>query len=113
MALTIRRKSLGGSASDETAVPQTEDDKEAELVEFDRKIYKAQVQMNQAMTTELKGLGIPFFGTPLDLVRSEVEHDSGDHDTPARPKWSRKVTHAELSGLQRRMIDHLEDMYKE
>jgi len=67
--------------------------------------------MNQAMTAELKGLGVPFFGTRFDCIRTR-EEESVDREA-VRQKWSPLVSGQELTGLQRRMINYLEDMYKE
>jgi len=65
--------------------------------------------MNDAMTAELKSLGVPFFGTRVECIKST----SDEQAVEARPKWSPLVTPEALRELQRRMICHLEDMYKD
>lgn len=81
-------------------------DKEAELREFDSKIYAAQLSMEYAMTMELKGLGVPFFGTSGEFVVP----DGGERKGVLEPG---KITEKELVGLRRRMVGYLEDMYRD
>jgi len=107
--LTACRKSIGGSVSSDGHAVQTQEEKDAELHEFDIKIYRAQVQMNDAMASELKSLGVPFFGTRTECIKSR----SDEQAVETRPKWSPLVTTEALRELQRRMICHLEDMYKD
>ncbi|GAB7361981.1 hypothetical protein MBLNU230_g2018t1 [Neophaeotheca triangularis] len=90
------------SASGEKA---DEVDKDAELRAFDEKIYAALLSMEWAMTSELKGLGVPFFGTPGELVMADGEVGGGE--------GKGKVTGGELVALRRRMVAYLEDMYKD
>lgn len=90
--------------------PQTEEEKAAELVFYDLKVYRAQRAMQDALGAELKSLGVPFFGTNADRI---LPDDSDDVDVGSQPKWSPRVTKLELLGLQRKMIAYLEDMYKE
>ena len=105
---------MGGSGADDSHTPQSQEDKLAELSAFDQKIYVAQVRMNQAMNAELKGLGVPFFGTPSDCVGYGQSDRETNNDTfEVRSKWSPRVTPEELQDLQRRMIKYLEDMYKD
>ncbi|GAB7339441.1 hypothetical protein MBLNU457_6071t1 [Dothideomycetes sp. NU457] len=103
-------KSIGGSVTDNGHNPQTQEEKDTELLEFDTKVYRAQVQMNDAMTAELKSLGVPFFGTLPECIRTTT---SNDQMTDARPKWSPLISREAHRELQRRMITHLEDMYKD
>ena len=58
--------------------------------------------MIDTMTAELKGLGVPFFGTDESLTGEYQEQ-------PAQ--WSPPVTQDELLNLQKRMIQYLEDLY--
>ncbi|KAG9835141.1 hypothetical protein KCU98_g11721, partial [Aureobasidium melanogenum] len=108
-------KTIGSTNTPTT--PQTPEEKAAELAAFDQKLYKAQLDMNESMSQALKHLGVPFFGTHAalilpdhdgnDSVESKVMDVQGD-----RPKWSPRVTAKELMELKRRMVGHLEDMYK-
>ena len=92
--------------------PQTEKDKQAELSAYDVKIYAAQAEMDRAMSFELKALGVPFFGTKQDLIRSETLEDD-DALMAKQPKWSPRITASELVQLKRQMVRYLEDMYKD
>lgn len=93
---------------------QTEEEERAELAAFDLKLYRAQLAMQDAMTQELKALGVPFFGTHAHLVlpddASPEQVEAGKRE---RPKWSPCVRASDLVALKRRMISHLEDMYKD
>lgn len=67
----------------------TQIDKEAELAEFDRKLYTAQQAMEAGMTTEMKRLGVPFFGTDrLSLLRM-TEISQKRHYRRANPNLAR------------------------
>lgn len=70
----------------------------AELTNYDEKVYKASAQMAEAMAAELRGMGIPFFGT----VRNEAVNDD-----------EAKLTASELHHLQSRMLELLQDLCKE
>lgn len=71
-----------------------------------------------AMAGDLQAMRIPFFGTSGTLILSDGEKPantagetkSGGNDSE---KPRRKISQAELVKLQKRMIQHLEDMYKE
>ncbi|KXT18315.1 hypothetical protein AC579_956 [Pseudocercospora musae] len=88
-------------------------DKERELADFDQKLYSAQVAMESAMVVELKGLGVPFFGTDASLVVSNDRDPSKEPHSQNNPKWSPLVTEDELMMLRRKMVQHLEDLYKD
>ncbi|KYG46420.1 hypothetical protein M433DRAFT_30651, partial [Acidomyces richmondensis BFW] len=99
-------QSLGGGGTTDLPLA-TPDNGAQELAVFDRKIYAAQMAMEEAMTAELKGLGVPFFGTEAGCVGSAEEKGEG------RPRWSPRVSEAELLELRRRMVGHLEDLYRD
>ena len=82
-----------------------------ELADFDRKVHAAQAEVEASMTAELKALGVPFFGTDQNLVVKDEA--SIVKEEPNRPKWSPTVTDAQLMELRKRMIQHLEDLYRE
>lgn len=94
-------------------VDQAEVDPEAELAAFDRKIYAAQLDMETAMSGELKALGVPFFGTDQTLVVSDEKDATKEKVLDGHPKWSPLVTQSQLLGLRRKMVQHLEDLYRE
>lgn len=101
-------KSLHGSPVDQVAV-----DPKSELAAFDCKVYTAQEDMEAAMSAELKALGVPFFGTDQTLVVSDGTDLSEVQVPDDRPKWSQLVTESHLLILRRRMVQHLEDLYRE
>ncbi|KAK3116383.1 hypothetical protein LTR53_003303 [Teratosphaeriaceae sp. CCFEE 6253] len=82
---------------------------ETELAEFDRKIYAAQSAMEVAMTGELKGLGVPFFGTRSETVVPDGEDDPSSRRNLLAPT----ITAGELMSLRRKMVGHLEDLYRD
>jgi hypothetical protein len=111
-ALSILQ-SLNQRAAASAAEPQSDEAKEAELALFDRKVYTAQHSMEEAMTAELKGLGVPFFGTSLDLVVTDDQQAQAITSAGSRPKWSLLVTETELLDLRRKMVGHLEMLYRD
>lgn len=104
----LRSLSNGGSPANPNDTTPT--DTEAELARFDRKIYDAQLHMNFTMTAELKGLGVPFFGTDQSLI---LDDRGSTAEKGERPKWSPLVSQTQLLGLQRRMVEYLEDLYRD
>lgn len=88
-------------------------DRDAELAEFDRKVYAAQQAMETAMTAEMKKLGVPFFGTDRSLVVEDGQ-DLSNLPVPAdHPKIGPLVTEAQLLEMRRKMVAHLEDLYRD
>lgn len=104
---------LGGNASQPVSEAESNASNEAELAAFDRRIYDAQVQMEATMTMELKGLGVPFFGTESSLVVSDEKGLGSSDLRESQPKWSPLVTEKQLIELRRRMVGHLEDLYRD
>lgn len=106
-------QSLNHSGADTSSKNGSVVDIEVELANFDRKIYAAQMDMQVSMTAELKGLGVPFFGTDRSLVVEDQEEKLRGQIPDDRPKWSPIVTEGQLLELRRRMIEHLEDLYRD
>jgi len=92
-----------------------------ELQLYDRKVHRAAVQMGKAMTADLETLGVPFFGIEPGLVYDDDNTDSAagiswkqmQKNDVVKPDRKGMVGKGELRLLQRRMISHLEDMYKD
>lgn len=103
-------KSIGAAVSTSTPAP-TEESNQAELEQYDQKVFRAQNQMNAAMEAELKAMGVPFFGTATDLIIDDTP--ATDMKPSSGAKWSQAITRQQLLALQRKMIAYLEDMYKE
>ncbi|KAE9966377.1 hypothetical protein BLS_007041 [Venturia inaequalis] len=99
-------KAVGGSP---TWAPTPEEDK-AELDKFDLKVYNASRKMSEHHSAELKRLGVPFFGVnPKFIIMNEIQQLAATSD----PLSQATITEAELIDLQRRMIQYLEDLYKD
>ncbi|KAI9744098.1 MAG: hypothetical protein M1818_002250 [Claussenomyces sp. TS43310] len=79
-----------------------------ELKTFDMKVYKAQLQMVKEMSLKLKSLGVPFFGTRVDLVRAKGKDEPRGYDGTGEVK--KKVDEEHLVELQRRMLTILEEL---
>lgn len=89
---------------------QTAEEDQAELEKFDRKVYNASQQMSKAHGIDLKRLGVPFFGVdPKFIIANELQQTVAARDALSQAT----ITEAELLDLQRRMIQYLEDMYKD
>ncbi|RAL15654.1 uncharacterized protein BO97DRAFT_385062 [Aspergillus homomorphus CBS 101889] len=99
-------RSVGAPVDDTKQISTAEED-QAELANYDTKVYKASRQMADAMIAELRGLGIPFFSIRKDLVlgadaRSVIVNPFGQKET--------FITKQDLSQLQRRMLELLLDL---
>jgi len=106
-------RSVGGMVPPSN-LGQTPEDHAAELKRYDMKVYRASTEMAKAMSTELKTLGVPFFGMNPELVmRQSNDPAEGDYDTNDGGGGARKLKEGELMTLQRRMLELLEDMCKE
>jgi len=80
-----------------------------ELETFDMKVYKAQTQMVREMSARLRSLGVPFFGTKSELVRSPGKDAVGDGDGVQKEEKG-TIDEADLVKLQRKMLGILEDL---
>nr|POF04052.1 hypothetical protein CFP56_21808 [Quercus suber] len=102
--------SLGSQASGSAASDMPEVNSTTELADHDRKVYAAQQRMELAMISELKALGVPFFGTDENLVVPDTTSVPSDQSSERR---SKTITAQDLLDLQRKMIGHLEDLYRD
>jgi hypothetical protein len=86
---------------------------------YDTKVYRAASQMTDALISELRGLGIPFFKIRTDLIQDSPAGtgtpDSGvaKIQEPDPTGVSSQITKSELVKLQQRMLELLEDLCKE
>jgi hypothetical protein len=94
-------KELGGLAVPVAQVDEAADKNELET--FDRKVYKSMVQMAANCDVQLRKLGVPFFAIKHELVIIEGSKEQGQ---PAKGKLDK----GELRELQKRMLQHLEDL---
>jgi hypothetical protein len=106
--LTARRKAVGGSTTTGTSNTSPEELLK-ELETFDMKVYRAQIQMIKEMSTKLRSLGIPFFGTRVDLIRSAGKDSTGTEGSVV-PEEKAMIDEVDLVKLQRKMLAILEDL---
>ncbi len=92
-----------------------QDDAE-ELRQYDLKVHRAATKMEEAVAADLAILGIPFFGikpellSTIDNVPKSSTATSTADEVQQQPK---QLSKSELVALKRKIIQHLEDMYKE
>ncbi|KAH8732394.1 hypothetical protein GQ44DRAFT_697577 [Phaeosphaeriaceae sp. PMI808] len=90
----------------------TPEREQAELSQYDAKVYRACKAMTDSQTSSLKVLGVPFFGTRPHLILHESEDlpsaASTEHQSSANGQNITKSQHLEL---QRKMLNHLLEMY--
>ena len=68
--------------------------------------------MFRAINTELRNLGIPFFGINQDLIiQDKTGKVAESENTENKPRC--KISEEELQTLQNRMIEFLEDLCKD
>ena len=96
---------------------QTSKEDQAELANYDAKVYRASAQMADALFAELRGLRIPFFVLKQSLIQDSSTSATGDSSSLKSEdrveSGPSKLTKSELVDLQRRMLELLEDLCKE
>ncbi|KAJ5166636.1 uncharacterized protein N7482_005417 [Penicillium canariense] len=106
--------SIGAPIDSKTVSDAKEE--QAELSNYDAKVYKASAQMADALMAELRGMKIPFFVLNKNLIQepdtSENAPSKQNTNGLVDPGLS-KLTNPELADLQRRMLGLLEDLCKE
>jgi hypothetical protein len=78
------------------------DGDESDLAVYDGKVYKACREMGEAHARRLRELGVPFFGDERKILKGEDDGDDGEG----------KISKDELLKLQKKMVQHLQDMYE-
>jgi hypothetical protein len=80
---------------------------------YDHKVYRASKAMVESQSSSLKVLGVPFFGTRPYLILHDEEQkpapETADHLTPDQNDG--KITETQLLNLQRKMLNHLMELY--
>jgi hypothetical protein len=84
---------------------RTDDVEREELEVYAKKVYRAAQRMVESQSKELRGLGVPFFGLRPEFLRAEGS-DEGNGGGEEQ-----KVTKGELLELQRKMLNHLMELY--
>jgi hypothetical protein len=102
--LMKNRKLVGGSIT-EGASNTSPEEMKRELETYDMKVHRAQTQMVKEMMGALRRMGVPFFGTRVELVKIAGK------ETPGAPKDGLgMIEEVELVRLQRKMLVMLEDL---
>lgn len=92
-----------------TAPLRTPEREAEELAQYDQKVYRACRRMFELQSAQLKSLGVPFFGVRLDLL---LPDDSMSEDMRNGNEETRKgITKKELLELQRKILNHLMELY--
>lgn len=77
------------------------------------KVHRAQMQMVKEMSSKLRSLGIPFFGTRSDLVRPVNGMQKEDLRTSTPNLEKCMIDEQELVKLQGKMLEILEGLCSE
>lgn len=96
-------QSMGGVVAPTKA--SNSDEEEAELRNCDLKIHKAMTRLAMDIDRELRAMGVPFYAIKHELVILEERKGAG-----VQPE---KVDKSELRELQKRMLQLLEELFKE
>ena len=93
--------------TDEAQTPEREKE---ELDQYDAKVYRACKAMVDSQTSSLKVLGVPFFGVKPHLVVGSSYDPAEVTDSQSTPAAG-KITQDQLLELQRKMLNHLMELY--
>ncbi|KAL6234434.1 hypothetical protein BDW75DRAFT_212493 [Aspergillus navahoensis] len=109
-------RSVGAPVS-EKEVSTAEEDL-AEIRNYDVKVHRASKQMADAMLMELRALDVPFFCINKSLIAGEMVNQNPEHRNSCVPAYDPpdkqgQLSVEELSALQRRMLELLQDLCKE
>jgi Protein of unknown function (DUF2458) len=96
-------QSMGGVASSTKSSDAGEE--EAELRRCDLKIHKAMTRLATDIDRELRSVGIPFYAIKHEMVFM------GERKDGCEPLG--KIDKGELRALQKRMLQLLEELFKE
>ncbi|OJJ66681.1 hypothetical protein ASPBRDRAFT_137556 [Aspergillus brasiliensis CBS 101740] len=108
-------RSVGAPVDENKQVSTAEEDR-AELTNYDAKVYKASRQMSDAMIAELKALKIPFFTIKKSLVSDSEPSNMGRTTTATltvKQQQQQQLSREEVSALQLRMLELLQDLCRE
>ena len=87
-----------------TLRPINEDSEKLELEDYDKKVYGELLKMTAAYDRKLRAMGIPFFAIKHDQVLTGNRKDQGG---------DARIDRGELRQLQKRIVQHLEDLFLE
>ncbi|KAJ5020598.1 hypothetical protein J3E73DRAFT_428002 [Bipolaris maydis] len=106
------RKIITPGLLEGTALLRTPEREKEELDQYDAKVYRACKAMVDSQSSSLKALGVPFFGVKPYLVlgASYDPIEVVDSQTVAVGEGG-KITKEKLLELQRKMLNHLMELY--
>jgi hypothetical protein len=92
---------------------QTPEREQEEMSGYDQKVYRASKAMVESQSSSLKVLGVPFFGTRPYLILHDEEQKSASEmaDSMTVDQHDGKITETQLLNLQRKMLNHLMELY--
>ena len=93
-----------------TDATQTPEREKEELDQYDAKVYRASKAMVDSQTSSLKVLGVPFFGVKPHLVGGSSYDPTEVGDSQPIPAGG-KISKDQLLELQRKMLNHLMELY--
>ncbi|KAH7380728.1 hypothetical protein BKA66DRAFT_465274 [Pyrenochaeta sp. MPI-SDFR-AT-0127] len=96
---------------DGAALLRTPEREKEELDQYDAKVYRACKAMVESQTSSLKVLGVPFFGVKPFLIVYSVEEPVEATESSSVQASSGKITKEQLLELQRKMLNHLMELY--
>ncbi|MCJ1398918.1 hypothetical protein MMC11_002119 [Xylographa trunciseda] len=105
-------RSMGGKVSSQISGPTPAEDA-AELTRYDKKVYRACVDMVNATKAELQSMGIPSFGIRHEWVLRDDETDAEIQDEVHGNDGRRKLRAEEVLALQKKILALLEDLCEE
>ncbi|OWY47222.1 hypothetical protein AA0114_g9595 [Alternaria tenuissima] len=93
-----------------TPLLRTPEREREELDQYDAKVYRACKAMVDSQTSSLKVLGVPFFGVKPYLVVGS-SYDPTEVTDPQSAPVNGKISKEQLLELQRKMLNHLMELY--
>jgi hypothetical protein len=98
------------AVTSQLTIPQTPEREKEELEQYDAKVYRACKAMVDSQSSSLKVLGVPFFGVKPYLVLGSSYDPTEVSDAQPTPAGG-KITKDQLLELQRKMLNHLMELY--
>lgn len=95
-----------------TPLLRTPEREQEELDEYDAKVYRASKAMVESQMESLKMLGVPFFATkPYLVVVAAASGQAQGIGGSGSVQQDGKITREQLLELQRKMLNHLMELY--
>ncbi|KAF2271791.1 uncharacterized protein EI97DRAFT_348893, partial [Westerdykella ornata] len=102
---------------DNAPLLRTPERDQEELNEYYQKVYRACRQMSESHKKELQRLGVPFFCLRFDLLRADdtktvsSPHEDDEQEKEVSASSDGTITESELLVLQKKMLNHLMELY--